>query len=76
MKPNHIQEALSEAWNSQYPTGTPVIFVQDDGSLKTTMTISFSWIDENDDAVIYLEGMKGRFSLSRIIPISTINQTA
>lgn len=64
-----IGTELAEVWNSQYPVGTPVIVIQDDGSRVKSKTRSAAWTLGHGEAVVSYEGRSGGYLLSRVIPI-------
>ncbi len=66
-----IGTGLVEAWNSQYPPGTPVIIIQDDGSHVTSKTRSAAWTLGHGEAVVSYEGRTGGYLLSRVVPVAT-----
>lgn len=66
-----IGAGLVEAWNSQHPSGTPVIVIQDDGSQVTSKTRSVAWTLGHGEAVVSYEGRTGGYALSRVIPMAT-----
>ncbi len=68
---DELGTGLVEAWNSQYPVGTPVIVVQDDGSHVKSETRSAAWTLEHGEAVVSYKGRSGGYLLSRVIPIAS-----
>ena len=65
-----VGNGLVEAWNSQYPSGTSVIVIQDDGSRVDSKTRSIAWVLGHGEAVVSYEGRSGGYLLSRIIPMA------
>ena len=65
-----IGTGLVKAWNSQHPSGTPVIVIQDDGSQVISKTRSIAWMLGHGEAVVSYEGQSGGYALSRVIPIT------
>jgi len=67
---------LVRQWNALYPIGTPVTVEMDDGEIRATTTRSdaqmlgadFARQDPGHTAVIWLDGIKGSYRLSRVRP--------
>lgn len=60
---------LARLWNFYWPVGTPVMLTKDDGSVVETRTVSKAVPEAYDDATILLEGLSGRWLLSRVTPV-------
>jgi hypothetical protein len=63
----HEQQAV-ERWNITHPIGTPVRLRLDSGEVIETATRSVAVL-RSDHAVIWLDGVVGSYSLSRVQPI-------
>lgn len=66
MRPQ-VAEAIAEAWNLNWPTGTPVILIDDSGGRGTqTSTRSKAW-STGSDVLVLVDGKSGGYDLGRII---------
>lgn len=54
------------AWNKQFPIGTPVNVRRDDGRITETTTRSPASVLSGHTAVIWLDGISGCYDLSRV----------
>jgi len=61
--------ALMVSWNELYPVGTPVLVVRDNGEVEETKTRIPAWVTPSGSVQILLEGIRGSYRLSRVIPI-------
>jgi hypothetical protein len=61
-----------DAWNRDYPVGTPVVVIRDNGSAVDTVTRSEACSAWNNDPVIWVAGISGFYLLSRVHPKSQI----
>jgi len=66
-------EGLVRAFNEQWPPGTPVTLVNDDGEHEQTVTRSKAWCLGHGEPVVSVEGRSGGYLLSRIIPHRVIS---
>jgi hypothetical protein len=55
-------------WNACYPEGTSVVVTFDDGSTKETRTRSAAQVLGGNQAVIWLDGVRGCYALERVQP--------
>lgn len=59
-----------ENWNLKHPVGTPVTLRKDDGSVIETRTRARAEILSGHTPVIWLEGVRGCYLLSRVRAIA------
>ncbi len=67
------EEALVAAW-SDVPVGTEVDVTMDDGSVRRTKTRSVAQMLNNHSAVVWLEGISGCYSLSRVRKVAVLKE--
>lgn len=65
---NKLQQAC-DAFNAEYPVGTPVYLLKDNGDVVETKTRSAAQILSGHSAVIWLEDVSGCYLLERVRPI-------
>lgn len=63
-------------WNEQYPEGTPVKVLRDNGEILETVTRSEAWVDEHGIQVIMVKGIAGYYRLDRVTPNNAFTRPA
>jgi len=63
-------EQQCQEWNDKHPIGTPVDLERDDGFIERTRTRSKAYVCEAGYPVIFLDGMRGYYLLSRVTEAS------
>ena len=66
-------EGLVRAFNEQWPEGTPVTLINDDGNPEQTSTRSKAWCLAHGEPVVSVVGRTGGYLLSRVIPHRVIS---
>lgn len=59
----------AQHFNANYPPGTPVCLINDDGLAELTKTRSEAWLLGSGDPVVMVKGRAGGYLLDRIHPI-------
>lgn len=70
-KAEHTEQAamaLCKVWNENYPKGTCVMVVRDNGIILETKTRSEAWLTPSGGLLVSVEGIYGGYRLSRVIP--------
>ena len=62
-------ERAAREWNAAHPVGTPVTVRLDGGEVRETVTRSSAAMQGGHTAVIWLEGVRGSYALSRVTPL-------
>ena len=55
-------------WNKNYPPGTEVELINDDGQIEKTKTRSVAWLLGSGTPVVEVDGRAGGYLLTRIRP--------
>lgn len=63
-----VGAALVEAFNREWPPGTPCTLVKDFGEAIETRTRSKAWTLGHGAAVVLVDGISGGYALERVIP--------
>lgn len=66
-------EASVEAWNKSVAIGDPVTVTLDSGEIKVTKTTSAAEMLSGHTPVVWLDGVRGCYILSRVKSIKTTN---
>lgn len=67
MAAKSAEEVVIDVWNEEYPPGTSVIVVKDDGTRVHTKIRSYAEMLSGHTPVIWLEGISGAYRLDRVI---------
>ena len=73
-KKDKLQQQCDE-WNALHPEGTPVRTDMDSGEVRTTTTKSRAQVLNGQEAVIWLDGIRGLYLLDRVTAISAPSAT-
>jgi hypothetical protein len=63
-----MAEQLVRLWNRQFPAGSKVELVNDDGKIEQTETRSEAWLTGSGAPVVKVKGRAGGYLLTRIQP--------
>lgn len=63
-----INQRICDEWNNTTPIGAKVWLKRDDGNIEETVTRSEAYVCDSGYAVIFLEGVRGYYLLSRVTP--------
>jgi hypothetical protein len=66
-------QALCDEWNNANPVGAAVWLEKDDMCLTETTTRTRAYVCESGCPVIFLEGVRGYYQLSRVTPRTSVS---